>query len=44
VAADFAALFPAGQLVIQPGGGHDPWLDDAGLFVPAVTAFLDDGL
>ena len=41
VAAEFAALFPAGQLVVQPGAGHYPWLDDAGWFVPAVTAFLD---
>jgi proline iminopeptidase len=44
VAAEFAALFPAGQLVIQPGAGHYPWLDDAGLFVSAVTAFLDEEL
>ena len=42
VAAEFAALFPAGQLVVQPGAGHYPWLDDAGRFVSAVTAFLDD--
>jgi proline iminopeptidase len=44
VAAEFAALFPAGQLVVQPGAGHYPWLDDPGQFVSAVTAFLDDGL
>jgi proline iminopeptidase len=44
VAAEFAALFPAGQLVIQPGAGHYPWLDDADRFVSAVTAFLDAGL
>lgn len=42
--AKFAALFPAGQLVVQPGAGHFPWLDDADRFVSAVTAFLDDGL
>ena len=41
VAAEFAALFPAAQLVVQPGAGHYPWLDDAGWFVSAVTAFLD---
>jgi proline iminopeptidase len=41
VVAEFAALFPAGQLVVQPGAGHFPWLDDADLFVSAVTAFLD---
>ena len=44
VTAEFAALFPAGQLVVQPGAGHYPWLDDADQFVSAVTAFLDDGL
>jgi proline iminopeptidase len=43
VVAEFAALFPAAQLVVQPGAGHFPWLDDAGQFVPAVTAFLDGG-
>ena len=41
VAAEFARLFPAAQLVVQPGAGHFPWLDDAGQFVSAVTAFLD---
>jgi pimeloyl-ACP methyl ester carboxylesterase len=44
IAAEFAALFPAAQLVVQPGAGHFPWLDDAGQFVSAVTAFLDQGL
>jgi proline iminopeptidase len=43
VVAEFAALFPAAQLVVQPGAGHFPWLDDAGQFVSAVTAFLDGG-
>jgi proline iminopeptidase len=43
VAAEFAALFPAGQLVVQPNAGHYPWLDDASRFVSAITAFLDDG-
>lgn len=42
VTAEFAALFPAGQLVVQPGASHFPWLDDPGQFVSAVTAFLDD--
>jgi proline iminopeptidase len=41
VVAEFAALFPGAQLVIQPGAGHYPWLDDPGRFVSAVTAFLD---
>jgi pimeloyl-ACP methyl ester carboxylesterase len=44
VAAEYAALFPRAQLVVQPGAGHYPWLDDADRFVSAVTAFLDDGL
>jgi pimeloyl-ACP methyl ester carboxylesterase len=41
VAAEFAALFPSAELVVQPGAGHYPWLDDAASFVAAVTAFLD---
>jgi pimeloyl-ACP methyl ester carboxylesterase len=43
IVAEVAALFPAAQLVVQPGAGHYPWLDDAGRFVSAVTAFLNDG-
>jgi proline iminopeptidase len=41
VLADFVQMFPAGQYVEQPGAGHYPWLDDAGQFAAAVTAFLD---
>ena len=41
--AEFAALFPAARFLVQPGAGHYPWLDDAGRFVSAVTAFLNDG-
>jgi proline iminopeptidase len=44
VVAQFAELFPAGQLLVQPGAGHFPWLDNADLFVSAVTAFLNDEL
>jgi pimeloyl-ACP methyl ester carboxylesterase len=44
VVAEFATLFPASQLVVQPGTGHFPWLDDAGGFVVAVIAFLDNDL
>jgi proline iminopeptidase len=44
VVAKFAELFPASQLVVQPGAGHYPWLDDEGQFTSAITAFLDDGL
>jgi proline iminopeptidase len=42
VTAEFAALFPAARLVVQPGAGHYPWLDDADRFVSVVAAFLDD--
>jgi proline iminopeptidase len=41
VVAAFAALFPVAKFIVQPGAGHYPWLDDAGWFVSAVTAFLD---
>ncbi len=41
VVAEFAALFPAAQLVVQPAAGHYPWLDDGGRFISTVTAFLD---
>jgi pimeloyl-ACP methyl ester carboxylesterase len=34
---------PDASLVIQPGAGHSPWLDDAGWFAAAASAFLDDG-
>ncbi|MFC4852213.1 alpha/beta fold hydrolase [Actinophytocola glycyrrhizae] len=39
-AAEYAGLFPAAELAVQPGGGHFPWLDDPEWFVPAVAAFL----
>jgi proline iminopeptidase len=39
-AAELAALFPAGELYVQPGAGHYPWLDDADLFASVVTGFL----
>lgn len=37
---EFAGLFPAARLVVQPEAGHFPWLDDPGRFTAAVTAFL----
>ncbi|NBH10807.1 alpha/beta hydrolase, partial [Amycolatopsis sp. SID8362] len=40
VAADFAALFPRGRVVVMPGAAHYPWLDDAAAFASAVGAFL----
>ncbi|WP_406389878.1 alpha/beta fold hydrolase [Streptomyces sp. NBC_00887] len=37
---EFAGLFPHAELVVQPGAGHFPWLDDPGTFVAATAAFL----
>jgi proline iminopeptidase len=39
-AAQAAGLFPRGELTVQPGGGHFPWLDDPALFSAAITGFL----
>lgn len=41
--AGFADLFPDATLVVQPGAGHYPWLDDADRFVSATVAFLTGG-
>jgi len=41
VVSELATLFSAAQLVVQPGAGHYPWLDDAEWFVSAVITFLD---
>ncbi|MFC9816683.1 alpha/beta fold hydrolase [Streptomyces virginiae] len=38
--AECAELFPDATLVVQPGAGHYPWLDDADRFVAATAAFL----
>ncbi|MER6566118.1 alpha/beta hydrolase [Streptomyces sp. NPDC001093] len=38
--AEFAALFPKAELVVQPGAGHFPWLDDADRFVATTATFL----
>jgi pimeloyl-ACP methyl ester carboxylesterase len=43
VIEEYAALFPRARLVIQPGAGHFPWLDDPGQFVATVNASLDSG-
>ncbi|WP_055599988.1 alpha/beta fold hydrolase [Streptomyces aureus] len=40
-AAEAAAFFPDAELVVLPGAGHFPWVDDAEAFVRAVAAFLD---
>ncbi|MFE9443866.1 alpha/beta fold hydrolase [Streptomyces sp. NPDC006602] len=39
VAAEYAGLFPNAESVVQPGAAHFPWLDDAGRFVPVMSAF-----
>lgn len=41
VVAEFAELFPNAELVVQPGAGHFPWLDDADRFVATTAAFLE---
>jgi proline iminopeptidase len=40
VVAEFAELFPNAELVVQPGAGHFPWLDDADRFAAATAKFL----
>ncbi|WP_318212749.1 alpha/beta hydrolase [Streptomyces sp. SJL17-1] len=40
-AAEAAALFPDAELVVLPGAGHFPWVDDAEAFVRTLAAFLD---
>jgi pimeloyl-ACP methyl ester carboxylesterase len=38
--AELAALFPDARLVVQPGSGHFPWLDDPARFAAEVEGFL----
>lgn len=38
--AEFAGLFAAARLVVQPGAGHYPWLDDGDRFVSVVAPFF----
>lgn len=38
--AEQAGLFPDAALVVQPGAGHYPWVDDADRFLAATAAFL----
>lgn len=40
VVAEVAALFPNAELVVQPGAGHFPWLDDPEKFAATVARFL----
>ncbi|MFF4099523.1 alpha/beta fold hydrolase [Streptomyces sp. NPDC001903] len=41
-AVAYAALFPHARLLVQPGAGHAPWLDDPERFTGATAAFLAD--
>ncbi len=38
--AEYAGLFPHGDLAVLPGAGHFPWLDDPARFVAATAGFL----
>ncbi|MFJ1865193.1 alpha/beta fold hydrolase [Streptomyces sp. NPDC088097] len=37
--ATYAGLFPHAELLVQPGAGHYPWLDDPTLFTEALASF-----
>lgn len=39
-ATELAVLFPHAEVVVQPGAGHYPWLDDPVAFVRTPTDFL----
>jgi pimeloyl-ACP methyl ester carboxylesterase len=39
-AAEYAELFGNAELVVQPGAGHSPWLDDPERFARTVSDFL----
>jgi len=41
VTAEYAALFANSRLVVQPGAGHFPWLDDPAQFGSVVAGFLN---
>lgn len=43
VMTELAAMCRDPQLVIQPGAGHYPWLDNADVFVATVAGFLSSG-
>lgn len=38
--AQLGKLIPHADLVVQPGAGHYPWLDDAEAFTATIAAFL----
>lgn len=37
---EFSGLFPNAELVVQPGAGHFPWLDDPERFAVTTATFL----
>lgn len=39
-ATEYAGVFPKAELVVQPGAGHYPWIDDPESFVRALAGFL----
>jgi pimeloyl-ACP methyl ester carboxylesterase len=39
--ASLVATLGDGTLLVQPGGGHYPWLDDPSWFTNAINGFLD---
>ncbi|MEV6602492.1 alpha/beta hydrolase [Actinoplanes sp. NPDC051346] len=39
-AAEYAGLFARGELAVQPGAGHFPWLDDPGWLSETIAAAL----
>ncbi|WP_329280695.1 alpha/beta fold hydrolase [Streptomyces sp. NBC_01451] len=41
--SELSGLFPHSELVVQPGAGHFPWLDDAKQFTATTEAFLSQG-
>ena len=43
VMAEVAAVFPHGELVVQEGAGHFPWVDDPEGFVELVRGFVRRG-
>jgi proline iminopeptidase len=40
LAAEAAALFGAGEVIVQPAAAHFPWIDDAAWFTSALSGFL----
>jgi pimeloyl-ACP methyl ester carboxylesterase len=40
IVAELADLLPNAELVVQPGAGHFPWVDDAARFVATTATFL----